>query len=1023
MPSNEETLRTHVLLPFLRTLGFSPQDIQVERTFRLRLGRTVHEPRSNEVTGRADLLVRSPDGKNLFIVELKRPDSILTNDDRDQGISYARLLDQIAPFVLLSNGKQSKLFDSITREELDSENFTSKSTFFASGGSLATAEDIRIRWEALEHFIGYSQQNVQAFSQAQVASRIRPLRGVSGQEGKYVRDLYVPRAQAREALDNFLAGSGSVFAIVGESGFGKTNEMCALAETLAETHVVLFLAAYAITSTPGEMLLDEFNWGFSQQLLQPELLRRLGRLAASIGRPVIIFLDGLDEAIVPNFPIAVSEFATRIHATSGSVRLIVSVKTTEWSNFSTIRGNPSGLRLALDATWRTNKEGTNAIAPDPHPFVLGEFSEQEFLEAASKYRDQFHLPSVPMRQLKAVCKEPFFLRVVSETYAGRSNALPDDSSRSEIYRNWLDRKFANMGNPERARNDLVRVAAGIYNRAKTGKKENELLIVLETVAESEFAAPLTPELITHGVITQSRDEHGRASLRLHHGRILYYLIARHVLQLDKLTSAEFGSFVPTLLSNYVLQSVLAWHLREAPHDHMMELSKELRGRATIFVTEYSRILGQKAPGLRGQVEPFTTGDIGIAYHIDEFGLGAFGLYPIGGAFLNRVVELQADPNNERDEFEALWAFGCRGAQARGINFSNSDPAMAAADFALEQIKKALNAGALDESASKVLIQESVLAICSEYGAKLGLPKSQHWLLRKESIVPLNLKEVSRKLQYYFGKQHYLQLWTDAQIHSDSEFVEHPNGMSSVTIHISSEAIAEADARALKEAQGGAIFPSKSYVQEADLAHLPSLLDALLKSGVDIIETTELPTPDVKPIFHGASFSEMYTDARIAELMSRFFSAGLAAYKTLVESNFSGLANLLPVYACLPCTVVASYQRPKLGYQYQPWGHVHWGICPIDKFAEVPPVVHLNPQQPIFRWTRDDSKEVCVSVDGLTAAFGYTASDLGSLLRPHHIVGFGLNCPRANSAHDAPVRAFAYNLLIREFNSIENRHLI
>jgi len=84
----------------------------------LKLGRTTVEVGSNkprsDIGGRLDVLVKNIQGENLFIVELKGSNQKLTDDDTKQGISYARLLEQIAPFVVISNGHESKIFDTIT---------------------------------------------------------------------------------------------------------------------------------------------------------------------------------------------------------------------------------------------------------------------------------------------------------------------------------------------------------------------------------------------------------------------------------------------------------------------------------------------------------------------------------------------------------------------------------------------------------------------------------------------------------------------------------------------------------------------------------------------------------------------------------------------------------------------------------------------------------------------------------------------------------------------------------------------
>jgi len=47
----------------------------------------------------------------------KKPDHDLTAEDAQQAISYARLLREIAPYAILTNGESTKVFDVITAEE------------------------------------------------------------------------------------------------------------------------------------------------------------------------------------------------------------------------------------------------------------------------------------------------------------------------------------------------------------------------------------------------------------------------------------------------------------------------------------------------------------------------------------------------------------------------------------------------------------------------------------------------------------------------------------------------------------------------------------------------------------------------------------------------------------------------------------------------------------------------------------------------------------------------------------------
>lgn len=65
-----------------------------------------------ERKGRADVLLTADVG-HVAVLELKRPGIDLTDDDRDQGLSYARLLTPMPPLVIVSNGTTTKFYKTI----------------------------------------------------------------------------------------------------------------------------------------------------------------------------------------------------------------------------------------------------------------------------------------------------------------------------------------------------------------------------------------------------------------------------------------------------------------------------------------------------------------------------------------------------------------------------------------------------------------------------------------------------------------------------------------------------------------------------------------------------------------------------------------------------------------------------------------------------------------------------------------------------------------------------------------------
>lgn len=98
---SEDDIRTKVVYQWLKDCGFSTADIWIEYSINIRIGKGI-----KTINSRADVLVKSTNGLNLLIVEVKRPDHPLDEQDKKQALSYARSLAEggIAPFTILTNG-------------------------------------------------------------------------------------------------------------------------------------------------------------------------------------------------------------------------------------------------------------------------------------------------------------------------------------------------------------------------------------------------------------------------------------------------------------------------------------------------------------------------------------------------------------------------------------------------------------------------------------------------------------------------------------------------------------------------------------------------------------------------------------------------------------------------------------------------------------------------------------------------------------------------------------------------------
>lgn len=113
--ATEEDVKVKFLVPYLRTLGYPENCIDYEVAITVQEGRK----RKNIF---ADAVVYSSESRAAPIVlcETKHPREPLSKAVRDQAISYARLLERIAPLALITNGSQTHVFHTLSKVRIPS---------------------------------------------------------------------------------------------------------------------------------------------------------------------------------------------------------------------------------------------------------------------------------------------------------------------------------------------------------------------------------------------------------------------------------------------------------------------------------------------------------------------------------------------------------------------------------------------------------------------------------------------------------------------------------------------------------------------------------------------------------------------------------------------------------------------------------------------------------------------------------------------------------------------------------------
>ena len=226
---NEATLEQRIVLEIGKYFPFlNKEDIVLQKTFSIKLGHKKYEI-DNMIKGRADIMIQH-NGKPLAIFELKAPEIELTTDDYGQCVSYARLTEPITPLSIISNGKETVVLNTYTKETVDAY-YTNKEDFnklIKNMGSIAESQlDSAISillgnskevWNKIIHEINESEFSNIISSSLDLESPI-------------CEEFQIEREIVNELLNQIYLDS--LLILTGEPSSGKTNviyQLCQLAK-------------------------------------------------------------------------------------------------------------------------------------------------------------------------------------------------------------------------------------------------------------------------------------------------------------------------------------------------------------------------------------------------------------------------------------------------------------------------------------------------------------------------------------------------------------------------------------------------------------------------------------------------------------------------------------------------------------------------------------------------------------------------------------------------------------------------
>ena len=289
---SEDELRTKIVYQFLLDLNFSPNDVKIECPFSVQLGR------GKFTLPRTDILV-SKNGNAWFIIECKREDHELTDDDQKQAISYARLVQpQTPPYAFLTNGKQTVTLDTYTGK-------VAKEVVIKDGvvvaPPLSFEEAMRRRYEANKYLLSLSSDMLTAFIAGELDEQIK-MHSTGVFRPPYSPAVHIPRTNVCDAILEFCASdSDRILPIVGPATIGKSSEIFSCIQRRLLDAKSSVLPLYIPLNYAGTDFLPylaaNFGWALGRSISEIPLIHDIDEIARLQRRTCIVYiLDGADLA-------------------------------------------------------------------------------------------------------------------------------------------------------------------------------------------------------------------------------------------------------------------------------------------------------------------------------------------------------------------------------------------------------------------------------------------------------------------------------------------------------------------------------------------------------------------------------------------------------------------------------------------------------------------------------------------------------------------------------------------------------
>ncbi|WP_066155486.1 type I restriction enzyme HsdR N-terminal domain-containing protein [Aliarcobacter cryaerophilus] len=554
----EEDLRTKVIYNWLKELNFNDDQIYFEKSFKINLGKYTYkvsnysEIEQEIAYPRADILVKDCNNNNLLIIEVKQPTHKLNEKDKLQAISYARLLPQIAPFTILTNGNNTIIYDSVTAEPLKELFIPIEHPYVKNGFKVKS--DCDSQNIALKEFIQLSKENLLIFCNLQVEDSMKLLKGNDISSGKkYISSIYLNRTEQENKFNELLqCVDNNLIFITGSPQHGKTSFICnQIEELLTKGYPCLFYPAINIRNGLIEQIKSDFNWLLENDFSSHSLIKnKIQRILLNINSKLYIFIDGLNEASV--------EFISKLNDDFSKLK---NLNFTFILSFTDVTAKKLFIDDVHNITLLADYLGLNikdieALEIDSkliskNIITIPSYTKEESLNAFNIYTKAYNVEITK----KKLISDPFLLRTIMEFY--KDGTFNGNFDEIELLEHYIKQKIFRTQEIDDliAENILEKIANDIFEYDSPIPFKNIIKFTEKQKVEKLFSSSLLSKTY----------KNKKDFIEFYNERELFYFISVNRNWNNKFK--EYNDFILECKSAFKTNSgklALSWYLKVNP---------------------------------------------------------------------------------------------------------------------------------------------------------------------------------------------------------------------------------------------------------------------------------------------------------------------------------------------------------------------------------------------------------------------------------------------------------------------------